>query len=90
LEQSWHTISNNGFCFPSTHFRTAKRAVWFLNIRMRKPSFTRAQFMEVRHRLGQSAMLTQIAKDAGLSRQTVYRIKNDPAACEAALEAWGI
>jgi DNA-binding phage protein len=35
-------------------------------------------------------MLTQIAKDAGLSRQTVYRIKNDPAACEAALEAWGL
>jgi DNA invertase Pin-like site-specific DNA recombinase len=56
----------------------------------RKPSFTRAQFMEVRHRLGQSTMLTQIAKDAGLSRQTVYRIKNDPAACEAALEAWGL
>jgi putative DNA-invertase from lambdoid prophage Rac len=56
----------------------------------RKPSFTRAQFMEVRQRLGQSVMLTQIAKDAGLSRQTVYRIKNDPAACEAALEAWKI
>ena len=56
----------------------------------RKPSFTRAQFLEVRRQLGQSAMLTQIAKDAGLSRQTVYRIKNDPAACEAALEAWGL
>jgi hypothetical protein len=29
-------------------------------------------------------------KAAGLSRQTVYRIKDDPAACEAALTAWGI
>jgi hypothetical protein len=34
-------------------------------------------------------MLTRIAKDAGLSRQTVYRIKSDPAACEAALERGG-
>lgn len=56
----------------------------------RKPSFTRVQFLDVRRRLAQSTVLTQIAKDAGLSRQTVYRIKNDPAACEAALTAWGL
>ena len=49
----------------------------------RKPSFTRAQFTAVRQQLGQNTVLTQIAKDAGLSRQTVYRIKDDPAACEA-------
>ena len=36
----------------------------------RKPSFTRVQFMEVRRRLGQSTVLTQIAKDAGLSRHS--------------------
>ena len=31
----------------------------------------------------------QIAKETGLTRQTVYRIKGDPAAAEAALMAWG-
>ena len=56
----------------------------------RKPSFTRAQFMAVGQQLGQNPVLTQIAKDAGLSRQTVYRIKDDPAACEASLAAWGL
>jgi putative DNA-invertase from lambdoid prophage Rac len=56
----------------------------------RKPSFTRAQFRAVRERLSQNTPLAQIAKDAGLSRQTVYRIKSDPAACEAALITWGL
>jgi putative DNA-invertase from lambdoid prophage Rac len=41
--------------------------------------------------LGQQAMgIAQIAKNTGLSRQTVYRIKDDPAAAEAALTAWGM
>jgi DNA-binding phage protein len=40
--------------------------------------------------LSQATGIAQIAKAAGLSRQTVYRIKDDPAACEAALTAWGI
>ena len=57
----------------------------------RKPSFTRAQFMAVGQQLGQNPVLTQIAKDAAaFSRQTVYRIKDDPAACEASLAAWGL
>jgi putative DNA-invertase from lambdoid prophage Rac len=30
----------------------------------------------------------QIAKETGLTRQTVYRIKDDPAGSEAALAAW--
>jgi predicted ATPase len=34
--------------------------------------------------LGQSANVIQIAKATNLSRQTVYRIKDDPAAAEAA------
>jgi putative DNA-invertase from lambdoid prophage Rac len=57
----------------------------------RKPSFTRQQFDTVRDILGQQAVgIAQIAKAAGLSRQTVYRIKDDPAGCEAALAAWGL
>ncbi len=55
----------------------------------RKPSFTRDQFVKVRSMLGQQTVgITQIAKETGLTRQTVYRIKDDPAAAEAALAAW--
>jgi putative DNA-invertase from lambdoid prophage Rac len=57
----------------------------------RKPSFTRQQFDTVRGMLGQQAVgIAQIAKTAGLSRQTIYRIKDDPASSEAALAAWGL
>jgi len=57
----------------------------------RKPSFTRQQFETVRDMLGQQAVgIAQIAKQTGLSRQTVYRIKDDPASADAALAAWGI
>ncbi len=57
----------------------------------RKPSFTREQFMKARSMLGrQTAGIAQIAKETGLTRQTVYRIKDDPAGAEAALAAWGL
>jgi putative DNA-invertase from lambdoid prophage Rac len=57
----------------------------------RKPSFTRRQFDTVRDMLGQETVgVAQIAKATGLSRQTIYRINDDPAGCEAALAAWGI
>jgi putative DNA-invertase from lambdoid prophage Rac len=57
----------------------------------RKPSFTREQFAQVRVMLGQEAIsIAQIAKETGLTRQTVYRIKDDPAGAEAALAAWGL
>lgn len=58
--------------------------------RGRKPSYTREQFETVRDLLGQSGGPAHIAKAAGLSRQTVYRIQDDPAAAEAALVAWGL
>jgi putative DNA-invertase from lambdoid prophage Rac len=38
----------------------------------------------------QSAGIAVIAKEIGVSRQTVYRIKDDTAAAEAALAAWGL
>jgi putative DNA-invertase from lambdoid prophage Rac len=57
----------------------------------RKPSFTRQQFDTVRDMLGQQAVgIAQIAKTTGLSRQTVYRIKDDAAGAEATLAAWGL
>jgi putative DNA-invertase from lambdoid prophage Rac len=41
--------------------------------------------------LGRQAIgIAQIAKDTKLTRQTIYRIKDDPAGPEAALAAWGL
>jgi putative DNA-invertase from lambdoid prophage Rac len=57
--------------------------------RGRKPSFTFSQLRMVREMLAQSAGIGTIAKCTGLSRQTVYRIRDDPAAAEAVLINWG-
>jgi DNA invertase Pin-like site-specific DNA recombinase len=37
---------------------------------------------------GTGASAIAIAKETGLSRQTVYRIADDPAGAEAALSSW--
>jgi putative DNA-invertase from lambdoid prophage Rac len=57
----------------------------------RKPSYTRQQFAMVRNMLGHDAVgIARIAREAGLTRQTVYRIKDEPGSAEAALAAWGM
>ncbi|WP_207546529.1 recombinase family protein [Methylobacterium indicum] len=56
--------------------------------RGRKPSYTRIQFDIVRAQLTQGASVSAIARDTGLSRQTIYRIQEDPAEAEAALARW--
>lgn len=56
--------------------------------RGRKPSFTRAQMAVVRDMLAQDAGISVIAKATGLSRQAIYRIKDEPAEAEAALVKW--
>src|SRR5262249_49497667 len=57
----------------------------------RKPSYSRQQFVMVKQMLAQDAIgIARIAKEAGLTRQTIYRIKDDPASAEAALAAWGL
>lgn len=55
----------------------------------RKPSFTAAQLEGVVGALGMGTAPAAIAREIGVSRQTVYRIKDDPAACRQALVAWG-
>jgi putative DNA-invertase from lambdoid prophage Rac len=58
----------------------------------RKPSYTRRQLDRVLSALssaGAPSLLT-IARVEGLTKQTVYRIKADPMAAEAALVAWGL
>lgn len=54
----------------------------------RKPSYTKEQLHAVSNMLGRSAGIGEIAKATGLSRQTVYRIRDDAAAAEAALANW--
>lgn len=56
----------------------------------RKPSYSRQELETVLEMLGQPLAISQIAKATGLSRQTVYRIKEDPAGAEKALAAWGL
>ena len=58
-------------------------------MRTAKPSYTRAQFDIVRAMLDQHEDISAIAKAADLSRQTVYRIEQNPAAAEAVLATWG-
>ena len=58
--------------------------------RGRKPSFTRAHLETVRDLLAQDAGVSVIARTTGLSRQAIYRMKDDPAEAEAALAKWGL
>jgi putative DNA-invertase from lambdoid prophage Rac len=56
----------------------------------RKPSYSPEQFENAQAMLGKSGSVGEVARATGLTRQTVYRIKDDPAAAEAALATWGI
>jgi putative DNA-invertase from lambdoid prophage Rac len=56
----------------------------------RKPSYSRKQFESAQAMLGKSASVGEVARSTGLTRQTVYRIKDDPAGAEAALATWGV
>lgn len=54
----------------------------------KKPSYDRKGLQTVRDMLAMGAGTSEIAKATGLTRQTVLRVKADPAAAEAALERW--
>lgn len=54
----------------------------------RKPSFTREQLDDVVARLGMGEAVQAISKATGLTRQTVYRIRDNRADAEAALARW--
>ncbi len=54
----------------------------------RKPSYSRDQFNAVRNLLAQETGISAISKATGLSRQAIYRIRDDAAGAEAALRAW--
>lgn len=54
----------------------------------RKPSYSRAHYTTVVEMIGMSCGTSEIAKVTGLTRQTVLRIKADPAGCARVLDAW--
>jgi putative DNA-invertase from lambdoid prophage Rac len=58
--------------------------------RGRKPSYSRKQFESAQAMLGKSSSVGAVAKTIGLTRQTIYRIKDDPVGAEAALAMWGM
>jgi putative DNA-invertase from lambdoid prophage Rac len=70
------------------HSRMVKRNAYL----GRKPSYDRATFDRIRFALDSASppSLSAIAKAEGLSKQTVFRLKQDPQAALAALEAWGL
>ncbi|MCK1364692.1 recombinase family protein [Bradyrhizobium sp. 62] len=66
----------------------AKATAGETKYRGRKPTFNKGQLETVLNMLEQSAGVGQIAAATGLSRQTIYRIKEDPVGAEAALTSW--
>lgn len=58
--------------------------------RGRKPSFTRKTLARVVEMLAENAGVTAIAKETGLTRQTVMRIRADTAAADQNLKEWGL
>ncbi len=56
--------------------------------RGRKPSYTRAQLDAVRTHMSQGASVSAIARDTGLSRQTIYRIQENPSSADSILAKW--
>ena len=56
----------------------------------RKPSFDRKKLWAVQDGLAQGLSIAAIAKTTGLSRQTIYRIKDDPAEAESLLARWAV
>jgi len=54
----------------------------------RKPSYSRAQLEAAVGLLSQGKGLSEISRETGLTRQTIYRIKTDQAGAERALAVW--
>lgn len=55
----------------------------------RKPAYNRQQLQAVLDGLSQNIGAMELAKQLELSRSTIYRIKDDPAAAAKALVIWG-
>ena len=59
-------------------------------MRVRSPSQPREQLGRVRDMLTTGTSISAIAKTTGLSRQAIYRLKDDPAWAEGILATWAV
>jgi DNA invertase Pin-like site-specific DNA recombinase len=66
----------------------AKAAAGQMKYRGRKPTYTPEKFTMVRDLLAQGMRVGAVAKATGVKRQSIYRIRSDPAGQAAALAAW--
>lgn len=76
----------NGIAHAAKH-GSKKGGVAYLG---RKPSYTREQLDAIVTALGNGITVSGVARDNGVTRQTVLRIRDDRATAEAALERWGM
>lgn len=58
--------------------------------RGKKPSYSRGQLEQVLRLSSEGASTSFIARETGLTRQTVLRVRDAPATAEAALGRWGL
>ena len=58
--------------------------------RGRKPSYCREKFTAARMMHSRDESISTVSRETGLSRQTVYRIRDDAVGAESALAAWGL
>lgn len=68
------------------HAKSKEEAVYL----GRKPSFNRSQFATTLDLLSKQTGISEIAKITGLTRQTVYRIRDDVASAEKSLAVWNV
>jgi DNA invertase Pin-like site-specific DNA recombinase len=80
----------------SRYSMTLKRVNGAYKDRIRLPADVRLEYQAQfdgpawEEKFRRPAGIAHIAKETGLTRQTVYRIKGDPAGAEGALVAWGM
>ncbi len=71
------------------HAKTGPNAT--VKYRGKKPSYSRETFDTIRAALAAPTVnVSALARDCGVTRQAVLRIRDDPAAADAALRRWGL
>jgi putative DNA-invertase from lambdoid prophage Rac len=88
MHSARHPVTHSSHSAGIDHKRRAQPNAYL----GRKPSYDRATFDRIRFALdsASSPSLSAIARAERLSQQTVFRLKQDPQAALAALDAWGM
>jgi putative DNA-invertase from lambdoid prophage Rac len=89
MHSARHPVTHSSHSAGIAHHKRRAQPNSYLG---RKPSYDRATFDRIRLALDSASppSLSAIAKAESLSKQTVFRLKQDPQAALAALDAWGL